>query len=70
MNQIARPLHAAFKDIGNAKLLAHLAQVVRRAFVFLGGGSRDHFQISDFCEVSQDLVLDPIGKERESSYLH
>ena len=29
-------------------------------------GATDHFQVSDFCEVSQNLVLDPVGKKRES----
>ena len=50
-------LHAAFDDIGDAELLADLAQIVRRAFVLLGRRSGDHLQVGYLREAGEDFVL-------------
>ena len=46
-HRIAALLHAAFQNVGNAKLLGDLRQVFRRALVVLRGGTRDDLKIGD-----------------------
>jgi hypothetical protein len=55
-------LHAAFQNVGNAKLLGDLPQILRRALIVLGRSARDDLQIGDLGESGQNLVLDPIGE--------
>ena len=59
---IARFLDAAFQNIGDAELLRDLAQIARRAFVFLRRCPRDDFEITDLGKPRQNLVLDTIGE--------
>src|SRR5437016_12071291 len=40
-------LHAAFQNVGNAKLLGDLPQILRRALIVLGRSARDDLQIGD-----------------------
>ena len=37
----------------------------RRVFILHHAGAADHFQISNFCEISQNLVLHAVSKERK-----
>ncbi len=55
-------LHAAFDDIGDAELLTDFAQVVRRAFVLLGRGAGDDFEIGDLRKAGENFVLNPFGE--------
>src|SRR5881398_2457623 len=55
-------LHAAFQNVGNAKLLGDLPQILRRALIVLGRSARDDLQIGDLGQSGQNLVLDPIGE--------
>ena len=55
-------LDAPLEDMGDTQLAGDLRQVVGRAFVMLGGGARDHFQVSDLGQAGQDFILDAIGE--------
>ena len=56
-------LHAAFKHMGDAKLLADFAHVaLGSASVLHYAGAADHFQIGHFRQISQDLALHSIGE--------
>ena len=55
-------LHAALQQIRHAQLPADVAQIVRRAFVFLGRSARDDFERCDLRKPGQDFVLDAVGK--------
>jgi hypothetical protein len=49
---VASALHAAFEHMGDAELLADLAQVpFASAFVLHGRRATDHFQVRDLREV-------------------
>ncbi len=61
---IGCPLHAAFEQVGHAKLLSDFAQVALRAGLILHhAGAADHFQLSDFCEIRQNFILHAVGEE-------
>ena len=44
---VAALLHAAFQDMRYAELPGDLGQILRRAFVMLRRGARDHLQVRD-----------------------
>ena len=46
-HRITALLHAAFQNVGDAKLPGDLRQIFRRAFIMLRGSARDNFQIGD-----------------------
>jgi len=59
-------LHATFENVRHAKLLSDLAEIaVGARSVSHYARATDDFQISYFREVSQNLVLHAVGKERE-----
>ena len=61
---IASALNTSFQHICDAKLLPDLAHVVRHpAFVWHYTGAADHFQIGNFREVTENLVLHAIGEK-------
>ena len=55
-------LYAALQQIRHAQLPADVAQIVRRAFVFLGRSPRDDLERCDLRQTGQDFVLDAVGK--------
>src|SRR3546814_1138157 len=64
---VAGPLHGAIDDVGHAQLAADLAQVLGVRAVLLGGGARDHLEVTDVRQPGQDFVLRSeerrVGKE-------
>ena len=48
--------------MGHAKLPGDLGKIARLALILLRGSARDHFQIGDLCQASENFVLDAIGK--------
>ena len=54
---IVRFLHAAFENVGHAKLFPDLGKVIRRAFEMLRRCARDYFEIRDFRQPCQDFIL-------------
>ena len=61
---IAHPLHAPFDQMRNRQLLTDFAQVALRSSLVLHHRSAtDYFQVRNFREISQNLVLHAIGKE-------
>ena len=60
---IAHALHAALHQMRDPELLRDLAQIARSSsFVLHHRCAADHFQISDFGEISQNLILHPVGE--------
>ena len=68
VHRVAGFLHAAFEQIGYAELLADFAQVIRRAFVFLGGSARDDFQRSDLGKPSSESRPECLRQNKRSPY--
>ena len=60
-----RTLHRTLEQVSDAELLADLLPVARGevALVLLDAGVADDFQVRDFCEIGQDLVLHAIGEK-------
>src|SRR5262249_43023920 len=60
---VAGALNRAFHDVSDAELLADFAQVAFGAGLVLAhAGVTDHFQIRNFGQIGQDLVLHAVGK--------
>ena len=61
---IVDSLDTAFQDVGDAQLLPDLAQVAfPNSLVLHHAGAADHFEVRDFRQIGEDLILDAIGKE-------
>src|SRR5215471_16249007 len=56
-NLVVRLLNAAFKDMSHPKLLRDLLDIAGSAFEPFGRAARDHFQLRNFCQASQNFVL-------------
>ena len=55
-------LYAALKDVGRAQLFADVAQIIRRALIFLRRRARDYFEGSNLRQARQNFVLNTLGK--------
>ena len=55
--------HAALQHMRHVKGVADLAHISLAA-IFHDTGAADHLEIGNFCQLGQDIVLEPIGKER------
>ncbi len=61
---VPRPLHTTLEQMRHAQLLPDLAQVARRvALVIHHRGAADHFQVGEFGQSGQDLILHAVGEE-------
>src|SRR6266542_3391977 len=60
---IARLLHTAFQDIGDAQLARDFEQINRGASLTSCGGARDDSQPTNFRERGNDFVLNSLRKK-------
>jgi len=61
-NLVVSLLDAAFQDVSDSKLLRNLVDVSGGAFEPLGSGARNNFQLRNFCQPGQNLVLDAFAE--------
>src|SRR4029077_2892183 len=60
---VAGAADAAFENVRNSELLADLANIRSLAAITHDGSARDHFELTDFRKVGQNVILHSIGKE-------
>src|SRR5207253_2049706 len=60
---VAGAADAAFENVRNPELLADLANIRSLAAITHDGSARDHFELTDFREVGQNVILHSISKE-------
>src|SRR4029077_11299059 len=60
---VAGAADAAFENVRNSELLADLANIRSLAAITHDGSARDHFELTNFRKVGQNVILHSIGKE-------
>ena len=63
-HRVSTFLHAAFQNVGNAKLFGDLRQIFRGAFIMLRGCTRDYLEIAYLGQARQDFILNTFRKIR------
>jgi hypothetical protein len=62
-NTAARLAHATLDNVLDAKLLGDLLHIDRLAFVSEHGIARDHEQLAETRQLSENVLGDAVGKE-------